>query len=70
MWPVWVAQTENNEALIDSGLKGGEKIVVDGQYKLQPGSKVEFAGTDQKGGAPNVSRNGRGKGAPSPPPGS
>jgi multidrug efflux system membrane fusion protein len=42
MWPVGVAQTENNEALIDSGLKGGEKIVVDGQYKLQPGATVKL----------------------------
>lgn len=41
MWPVGVAQTENNEALIDAGLKGGEKVVVDGQYKLQPGATVK-----------------------------
>jgi multidrug efflux system membrane fusion protein len=45
MWPVTVAQTENNEALIDAGLKGGEKVVVDGQYKLQPGATVKVGDT-------------------------
>jgi multidrug efflux system membrane fusion protein len=35
-----VAQVDNNEALIDDGLKPGEKVVVDGQYKLQPGAKI------------------------------
>lgn len=37
-----VAQTENNQALIDSGLQPGEQVVVDGQYKLQPGARVEL----------------------------
>ncbi len=37
---VKVAQVDNNEALIDDGLKAGEKVVVDGQYKLQPGAKI------------------------------
>jgi multidrug efflux system membrane fusion protein len=27
--------------LIDKGLEPGERVVVDGQYKLQPGSKVK-----------------------------
>jgi len=54
--PVKVAQVDNNVALIDSGLKPGEKVVVDGQYKLQPGSKVVVpaaspgAGGDGSGG--------------------
>ncbi|MGC2352161.1 MAG: efflux RND transporter periplasmic adaptor subunit [Candidatus Udaeobacter sp.] len=42
MRPIKVAQTENNQALIDNGLKAGEQVVVDGQYKLQPGSHVEL----------------------------
>ncbi len=37
--PVKVAQVDNNVALIDDGLKAGEKVVVDGQYKLRPGAK-------------------------------
>jgi multidrug efflux system membrane fusion protein len=35
-----MAQTEDGEALIESGLAEGEKVVVDGQYKLQNGSKI------------------------------
>jgi hypothetical protein len=31
------------EALIESGLQKGERIVVDGQYKLQDGSAVRIA---------------------------
>ena len=37
---VKVAQTEDGLALIDDGLRDGEQVVVDGQYKLQGGSKV------------------------------
>jgi membrane fusion protein, multidrug efflux system len=42
MRPIKVAQTEANLALIDEGLKAGEQVVVDGQYKLQPGAHVEL----------------------------
>jgi len=38
--PIVVAQISGGQALIDSGLKAGEQVVVDGQYKLQPGSRV------------------------------
>ena len=38
--PVVVAQTRDGTALIDHGLAAGEKIVVDGQYKLRPGLRV------------------------------
>jgi membrane fusion protein, multidrug efflux system len=40
MRPVTVNQIDNGLALIDDGLQEGEQVVVDGQYKLQPGSKV------------------------------
>ena len=39
--PLKVAQIEGGMALIDEGLKSGERVVVDGQYKLQPGSHVK-----------------------------
>jgi multidrug efflux system membrane fusion protein len=42
MRPIKVAQTEANVAMIDDGLKAGEQVVVDGQYKLQPGAHVEL----------------------------
>ena len=35
-----VAQISDGKALIDSGLKANEQVVVDGQYKLQPGTHV------------------------------
>jgi membrane fusion protein, multidrug efflux system len=39
--PVEVDQIESGEALIHGGLQPGERVVVDGQYKLQPGSRVK-----------------------------
>jgi multidrug efflux system membrane fusion protein len=40
MRPIKVAQISDGQALIDSGLKANEQVVVDGQYKLQPGTHV------------------------------
>jgi membrane fusion protein, multidrug efflux system len=42
MRPIKVAQTEGNLTLVDEGLRPGEQVVVDGQYKLQPGAHVEL----------------------------
>lgn len=52
MRPIKVAQTEDGAALIDEGLKAGEQVVVDGQYKLQPGAKVVANGPGGGGGKP------------------
>jgi membrane fusion protein, multidrug efflux system len=41
MRPVTVAQINEGQALIDSGLKSNENVVLEGQYRLQPGSPVE-----------------------------
>ena len=41
MRPVTVAQISEGQTLIDSGLKPNENVVVEGQYRLQPGSLVE-----------------------------
>src|SRR6476620_1452411 len=38
--PIKVAQISDGQALIDSGLQANEQVVVDGQYKLQPGTRV------------------------------
>ena len=38
--PVKVAQLRDGVALIDAGLAGGDRVVVDGQYKLRPGIRV------------------------------
>jgi membrane fusion protein, multidrug efflux system len=38
---VHVAQISDGQALIDRGLKSGEVVVVDGQYRLKEGSRVQ-----------------------------
>jgi membrane fusion protein, multidrug efflux system len=38
--------TEADEAAVDSGLKAGEKVVIDGVDKLQPGTKVNAKTAD------------------------
>lgn len=53
MRPIKTAQTEDNETVIDDGLKAGEQVVVDGQDKLQPGSRVEL--TSAQGQTPALS---------------
>ncbi|MBR1122816.1 efflux RND transporter periplasmic adaptor subunit [Bradyrhizobium lablabi] len=40
MRQIKVAQISDGQALIDSGLAANERVVVDGQYKLQPGTHV------------------------------
>ena len=67
MAPVKVAQIDQGQALIDSGLAAGERVVVDGQYKLQPGFKVrpaEAPASAPGGGKTNVAardKNGKGR---------
>ena len=52
---VKVAQIEDGIALLDDGLQAGERVVTDGQYKLQDGSKVQIASPDGSvpGGGPH-----------------
>jgi membrane fusion protein, multidrug efflux system len=40
--PVVVSQVSGGQALIDKGLAANEQVVVDGQYKLQPGARVNI----------------------------
>jgi multidrug efflux system membrane fusion protein len=64
MRQVKVVQIEDGTALIDSGLQAGEKVVVDGQYKLQAGSKVIEPGAEGTGagkGGPGGAGKGRKK---------
>jgi membrane fusion protein, multidrug efflux system len=44
--PVRVAAAWQSEALIEAGLAAGDRIVVDGQYKLRPGAHVVAAPKD------------------------
>jgi membrane fusion protein, multidrug efflux system len=41
--PVRIAASRYGEALIENGLAAGETIVVDGHYKLRPGSRIVTA---------------------------
>jgi multidrug efflux system membrane fusion protein len=40
MRPLKLSRVEDGVALIDTGLQAGERVVVDGQYRLQPGAKT------------------------------
>jgi multidrug efflux system membrane fusion protein len=42
--PVQVSRTVDSLAVISSGLKEGERVVMDGQSRLIPGSKVIIKG--------------------------
>lgn len=46
--PVTVARTEGADSVISSGLQPGERVVTDGQLRLQPGTRV----TEQASAAP------------------
>lgn len=39
--PIKVSQTGNGEAVVSDGLTEGQKVVVEGQYRLVPGSKIQ-----------------------------
>jgi multidrug efflux system membrane fusion protein len=53
MRKIKVGPIEKDQALIEDGLAQGEEVVVDGQYKLQEGSKVRPP--ESTGGAPGRS---------------
>jgi multidrug efflux system membrane fusion protein len=66
--PVTVGLTEGNDVTIDAGLKAGEMVVIDGQDKLQDGSKVDVRTPGQGPGNGRGSRRQQG-GAPGSAPG-
>jgi len=55
MRPVSIRQSLNGEALIDKGLSEGEEVVVRGQYRLLPGSRVSLADANDPNAVPNPS---------------
>ena len=55
--PVTVGQTQDGLALIDDGLEAGEEVVVDGQYKLQDGSRIRIAGAGPAGQGADAGTN-------------
>ncbi len=71
--PITVGLTQGNLIVIDSGINPGDQVVVDGQDKLQDGSKVVPTVTGQKAAAPQAPAAGApaapGKSNPAPKPG-
>lgn len=49
--PIQLANIQDGVAVIDKGLNPGQRVVVDGQYKLKPGIKVIEAGGNTDSGA-------------------
>jgi hypothetical protein len=47
---------------LDSGLVGGEQVIIEGQNRLQDGAKVELRGSLSKGGPSGASRGSTGRG--------
>jgi len=45
MQPVSVGQMNDGTSVVEKGLQAGDKIVVRGQYRLQPGSRVQASAT-------------------------
>ena len=70
MRPVKVGQIEKGEALVEEGLKPGERVVVDGQYKLQKGSRIRTSDSPAGGARPSKSNESAekdgGQGKPKP----
>jgi multidrug efflux system membrane fusion protein len=61
MAPVKVGPIDKGQAVVESGLESGQRVVVDGQYKLQPGSVVKGAEpAGRSGGRTNTAEKGRG----------
>jgi multidrug efflux system membrane fusion protein len=67
--PVTIAFTQDNVAVIASGISASEVVVTDGQDKLQQGSKVEVRPSTPSGNRPQQTAGSSGSGSPagSPP---
>jgi len=55
------AQTEQGEVIVQEGLRPGERVVAEGQFKLQEGSKVRLADAAGEGEIPSPKGKGKGK---------
>lgn len=60
--PVKLAVLEDRTAIVSDGLKGGERLVVDGQLKIQPKGKVRVRQAPSSGAAAQA--DGSAQGAP------
>lgn len=58
--PITVANIQEGTAIVDKGLESGQRVVVDGQYRLKPGASVTeapHAGGSAAPGTPEGSSN-------------
>src|SRR5712691_2925341 len=62
IYPVTIAQTTGNSVGLSAGLNPGDMVVIDGQDKLQDGTKINPSAANGSNGA------GRGSASPSPAP--
>ena len=58
--PVHVLQIADGVAVIDKGLAAGQRVVVDGQYKLKPGSPIVEPPPAKKAAAATTTTSGSG----------
>ncbi|PYR27118.1 MAG: efflux RND transporter periplasmic adaptor subunit, partial [Acidobacteria bacterium] len=58
--PVTVTQRVGDNVVVDKGLEPGETVVMEGQLRLEQGTRVQTG--DSGGGAPAGGRGGRGRG--------
>ena len=58
--PVMPAQVEQGEDIIEEGLRPGERVVVEGQYKLQQGTRIRLA----EAGGKSEGRSPKAEGSP------
>jgi multidrug efflux system membrane fusion protein len=64
MRPLTVERIEEGTAIIASGLQAGEKVIIDGHYRVQPGGKLkipETAGGPESGRKRTVESAGHSK---------
>jgi multidrug efflux system membrane fusion protein len=56
--PIEVGDDDRGQTLVTKGLKAGERVVVDGQFRLEPGAKVRLlddsAGQDSTANRPSA----------------
>jgi multidrug efflux system membrane fusion protein len=54
--PIDVADTIDGKATIAKGLAAGDRVVVDGQYRLTPGARIAETGTGSASPAPGADK--------------
>jgi multidrug efflux system membrane fusion protein len=59
--PTLAVQVDQGDVIIEDGLRSGEKVVVEGQFKLQQGSRVRMADAGGKSESRNPKAEGKSK---------